>query len=224
MIIEELKLYTSHPQEQWGFYTGALGMEGQKTDSRSFSLRAGTTRLAFEYREGNPYYHFAFNIPPYQYKQALQWLKERAPILRDGDTELIGFSNWNAYAMYFQDPAGNIVEFIARRSLEYPQIEPFSASGILSVSEIGLPVRTVRAGFELLHRQSGLPFYSGNYDNFCAAGDPHGLFIIVDPRNKEWYPTNMPARSFPLELTFREQGRSYRLGLKEEQLSITPAI
>ncbi len=223
MILEELKLYTSHLQAQWDFYTGVLGFEGQKANSHSFSLRAGATRLAFEYREGNSYYHFAFNIPPYQYEQALQWLKVRAPILRDEDTELIDFSNWNAYAMYFHDPAGNIVEFIARRDLEHRAVAPFSASGILSVSEIGLPVRTVRESFELLHRQSGLPFYSGNYDNFCAAGDPHGLFIIVDPRNKEWYPTGRPARSFPLEAIFREQGRSYTLELEEEHLSITPA-
>lgn len=222
MILEELRLYTSNPKEQWDFYTRALGMEGRQNDDSSFILQAGATRLIFEERKGNSYYHFAFNIPPYQYEQALEWLKERVPILSDGDTGLIDFSNWNAYAMYFHDPAGNIVEFIARRDLEYRAKEAFSASSILSVSEIGLPVRNVRESYELLNRQSGTPFYSGNYDNFCAAGDPHGLFIIVDPRNKEWYPTSIPARSFPLELTFREQGRRHALALKEERLSITP--
>ena len=218
MILEELRLHTSRLPEQWAFYTDTLGMEGTRESGRSFILQAGATRLAFEEKEGGPYYHFAFNIPPFQYEEALEWLKERAPILRDGDTELIDFSNWNAFAMYFYDPAGNIVEFIARRDLKFRAKEPFSAKSILSVSEAGLPVHNVRKSFECLAEQAGVPFYSGNYDNFCAAGDPHGLFILVDPRNKQWYPTEKAARSFPLALTFRELGQSYALTLEEEQL------
>ena len=223
MILEELRLFTSSLPDQWAFYTNTLGMKGQREGSQSFSLQAGATRLVFAEREGQPYYHFAFNIPPYQYEPALEWLKQRAPILRDGDAELIDFSNWNAFAMYFHDPAGNIVEFIARRDLAHRAEAPFSAASILSVSEIGLPVRNVRESFEFLHRKSGLPFYSGNCDNFCAAGDPQGLFIIVDPRNKQWYPTEMAARSFPLTLTFREREQSYVLTLEKEQLWVRKA-
>ena len=224
MILEELRLYTSRLAEQWAFYTETLGMEGQMENNRSCILQAGATRLIFEERTGNPYYHFAFNIPSYQYAEALDWLKARVFILRDGDIELIDFANWNAYAMYFHDPAGNIVEFIARRDLEYRATAPFSTSQILSVSEIGLPALSVRESFELLHQQAGVPFYSGNYDNFCAVGGPQGLFIIVDPGNKQWYPTDIPARSFPVTLSFREKSRSFSLTLQDERLSIVPIV
>ncbi len=220
MIIERLKLYTAKPEEQWQFYTETLGFGGNKISSHAFELLAGETLLAFEESGEEPYYHFAFNIPSYQPEEALEWLRDKVDILKDGEEELIDFSNWNAYAMYFSDPAGNIVEFIARRDLDRKTEAPFTTESILSVSEIGLPVEEVETAFRQLEQEAGVPFYSGNKDDFCAAGDPQGLFIIVDHQNKEWYPTDIPARSFPLDVVFREQGRRHFLSLSEAAASV----
>ncbi len=63
-----------------------------------------------------------------------------ALLLEDGEDEA-DFSFWPAHACYFEDPAGNIVELIARYN-ENPKSEsPFSVNSIINISEIGLIVK-----------------------------------------------------------------------------------
>ncbi len=213
MQIQKLQLYTHRLAGQRQFYTQTLGLPLREDSPTAFAVQAGSTRLRFEEVERQHYYHFAFNIPPFQYEEALEWLRARVPLLRDGDTELIDFSNWNAYAMYFEDPGGNILEFIARRDIDAPSPSTFGPDRLLSISEIGLSVASVEAAFAKINAAAAVPFYSGNRENFCAAGDPEGLFIIVDHNNKEWYPTGRPARFFPLTVQFSENGQPYQLQL-----------
>jgi len=221
MKIQRLRLYTSNLQQQKRFYAETLGLPTQDADDGGLVVEAGATMLTFFPAEEPYYYHFAFNISPYQYDAALAWLKSRVIVLSDNGTELIDFSNWNAYAMYFEDAGGNIVEFIARRDLELPEVVPFGSQAIHSVSEIGLSVRQVGEAFDVIHRETALPFYSGNRSNFCAAGDPEGLFILVDPEDKDWYPADRPARMSPLEVHFEEQGQVYKLSLEAGNITIT---
>ena len=216
MKLRTLTLYTPELTPQQHFYGELLGLPTDRAADDLLRVQAGATELVFRLSAAPFYYHFAFNIPPYQYDAALSWLKARLPLLTDNGTELIDFSNWNAYAMYFEDAGGNILEFIARRDLEIAPVAPFGPAGIHSVSEIGLSVQDVGRTFDQIHQVTGLPFYSGNRSNFCAAGNPEGLFIIVDHANKDWYPTDRPARLAPVEAVFEESGRRWRLGLDEE--------
>ena len=79
---------------------------------------------------GNPFYHFAFNIPSNKFEEAFQWMQTRVDLLwlDDYKSYIADFTNWNAKSFYFTDPAGNILEFISRFDLDDIAAEPFSAA------------------------------------------------------------------------------------------------
>jgi catechol-2,3-dioxygenase len=91
--------------------------------------------------------------------------------------------------MYFYDPDKNIVEFIARKGLKVNGKLPFGPKEFVSISEIGLSLPDIKTGYNTLNQMKKLPVYDGDFDKFCAAGDEHGLFIIVNRNSKTWFPT-----------------------------------
>ena len=120
--IISLVLQTSKLADQRRFYTGRLGLPVIAETADSVTLGAGATRLTFTaVATGDPFYHFAFNIPENTLGTAKESLAHRDPPIPlikkpDGGDEY-HFESWNAHAVYFLDPAGNIVEFIARHNL-----------------------------------------------------------------------------------------------------------
>lgn len=224
MKIEQLTLQTYVPRSLYLFYTKTLGLEGEHFDDGCFNITVGQSILRFKPCLSRVYYHFAFNIPSNQFESALAWLQERVEVLPNEEGELlVNFSNWNAFAIYFYDPAGNIVELIARKDLPQANSSVFDAGQILSISEVGLPVQTVKAASDKIMESAGLPFYSGNHKTFNAIGDPEGLFIVVDEEEKNWYPTSKIAQPNPVEVDFWEQGKRYNLQLSPEGLDVLPA-
>jgi len=213
MKLKKIKLKTPDPEQQWAFYTQVLGFEGEHL-AEAIQLRIGESILAFSSveDESHPYYHFAFNIPYNQFQEALDWLKSRVEVLQNEEgSEIVDFVNWNAYAIYFFDPAGNIVEFIAREDVPVRSQDDFSAASVISISEIGIAVADVAGAYEQLKNASGVPVYKAGSATFCPAGNPEGLFIIVDESDKIWYPTEKPALSFPLEAEFEQGGECYTM-------------
>jgi catechol-2,3-dioxygenase len=159
----------------------------------AFHARAyGSTRLRFE-RGPAVCSHFAVNVPPQRFEEAVAWARERAELVQ-GD---VPFPDWRARAAYFFDPGGNLVELIARERA--PGKELF-----LEISEIGLPVSDVGAAVEWLEAQLGLPHFSGNRRDFSAVGDDRGLFILV-PVGRHWLFTEKPAPDAPLRVTIESE-------------------
>jgi hypothetical protein len=58
--------------------------------------------------------------------------------MEDYKSDIADFVNWRAKSVYFFDPAGNIIELIARFDLNNASSEKFSSEQFLSLSEIGL--------------------------------------------------------------------------------------
>ena len=152
------------------------------------SLAAPVRRAAR--RRCSPSYHFAFNIPSDQIESACRWLRARVPVLRGDDgREIVRFESWNASAVYFHDPAGNIVEFIARHDLSHQTDGDFRMDNVLSVSEIGIAVPEslgVLEAAEQVSRTLGLRPYRPIGDDFAALGTEHGLLILV-PEGRPWF-------------------------------------
>lgn len=196
MKIKSLILYTSKLEEQTTFYKDVLGFPIIEASFNHSSFQIGSSVLSFYYRETSTPYHFAFNIPSNQEKEAMQWLKQRVELLRgDENEELIHFEDWNAKAMYFHDKDNNIVEFIARKNLSNESNAPFRAKSLICISEIGVPVQKIDKAYNDLNQIKRLPVYSGDFDRFCAAGDENGLFIIINLEKKKWFPTDEVAYS-----------------------------
>ena len=81
------------------------------------AVEVGETVLEFRAGGGSPFYHFALLVPGDRFEAALAWAGDRVELLPDRETGdvVFDFTNWDAKAVYFHDPAGSIVELIAHR-------------------------------------------------------------------------------------------------------------
>ncbi|BDD10756.1 hypothetical protein FUAX_31880 [Fulvitalea axinellae] len=189
MIFRELKLFTTQLRKQEDFYTKTLGMTLLESEADNFKVLAGRSILEFEQSETATPYHFAFNIPSHSEAEAIEWLKKRVKILTDKQgTEIQDFVNWNAKSMYFYDTDRNIVEFIARRNLEYQTSTPFGGNSIVEISEIGVATSDIEPAFRFLENNLGVSIYDGSFEQFCATGEERALFILVNRNKKDWLP------------------------------------
>lgn len=205
--------------EQLRFYKTTLGFKVLESNSNSFSFQAGATVLEFVQNDSFKPYHFAFNIPSYQEHEALEWLKQRVSILKDGGSEIADFSGWDAKAMYFYDADKNIVEFISRRRISEQRELPFSSNSVLSLSELGLVTDDIPSVYEQLE-PLGLPIFDGNMHRFCAIGDDEGLFITVNPNEKKWFPTDEEIHYTEFEVSVNTDNRERSLAYSNNQIDL----
>jgi len=171
------------------FYLETLKFQVIRDDADGLSLAAGGTELTFVATDrGSPIYHFAFNIPGNKLAAALDWLRPRAPIHREPDgSEIIDFASWNAHAIYFYDPAGNILEFIARHNLPNAAEGEFNERDILYASEIGIVVDDVASAVHAARRDWGLAVFAGTQsEDFAAVGTDEALLIFAK-RGRPWF-------------------------------------
>ncbi len=219
MLIQELQLHAVDLVALKTFYCDILGFKIKGDNSDNFTVECGTSKLTFlktHLVNTNPYYHFAFNIPSNQIKEAHNWLKSRnVDVMETGKDEetdqptyIVDFDEWRAEAVYFYDPAGNIVEFIARQEFSRPSTKPFSIENVISISEIGLVAveKDSKAyAAELREKYDITSFQKGtNRADFWALGADNGL-ILAFREGRNYFPTNLPAARFPLKVLFENR-------------------
>lgn len=160
--------------------------------ARFHGPRYGATRLRFE-RGPAVCSHFAVNVAPDRFEEAVAWARGRFELVQAD----VPFPDWRARAAYFFDPAGNLVELIARDRAPGEEL-------MLEVSEVGLPVADVGEAVGFLESELGLPHFSGDRRNFSAVGDDRGLFILV-PVGRHWLFTEVPASDAPVRVTVESE-------------------
>lgn len=230
MIIRHVKLYCANLSEQKHFYTKKFRFELIKANEGSITFKIGDSLLTFtENKLQNSYYHIAFNIPYGSVDKALKWVKKQVDILHHEKKEIQEFPSWNARAIYFLDPAGNVIEFIGREKLQgegdaHDGDPSFSQKSLLHISEVGLPVFQVSSAANMICGETGIPQFDCQSNTFCAIGDHRGLFIVVDKAEKTWFPSDEQAKAFPLEVDFTQERQDFTLKLQAgDRLEITKA-
>ncbi len=185
------------------FYANQLGLVTHCTE-RELQITLGATSLRFV-QGGAHRYHFAFNIPHNQLEEAAAWLS--VPLLQDKQgAQRFQFEVWRAESLYFLDPAGNILELIARHPLDNASVRPFGPHSLLCVSEVGVACDSVR---ELAAQLQEPFFHDSGSELFVAAGDDEGLIVFVKT-GREWYPdTGVQALPTPLRVRM-EGGKTLR--------------
>lgn len=217
MLLQQLALHTAAPiAEMQDFYTKILGFQSLSASAEAFEVQVGDTRLAFHTTHlvgKKPFYHFAFNIPTNKVEEAAAWLVAQGitplqiPVDTDEEPTVIAeFENWNARAVYFHDPAGNIVEFIARLDSKYMSLKPFTPQSVISVSEIGLACANAKTyAAELREKYDLTSFTKGtNTDVFWALGADNGLFVL-SATSRNWFPTDTQVQHFPMKIAFKNR-------------------
>ncbi len=212
MRLQKVTMQTGDIVSLKAFYQQLLGLNIHYEDERSFELITGPTTIRFESAENaeNPYYHFAWNIPENQYLQVAEWLKSKQITLikePGTDNEILDFTDWNAHALYFYDPAGNIVELIARHNLDNGSDDTFDSQSFLELSEVSVVSKAYARTFDYITKELNIPFWKGNHADFNALGDEHGLFITV-PEGRQWFMSDKQAVCFPIEINFTQDEKN----------------
>lgn len=217
MEIKQVTLQTSAIKKLTEFYSIVMELPVALQSDTGIMVGIGSTELVFQQAStADPFYHFAINIPANKIEEAKAWLSGRVDLIWIGDykSDIADFVNWHAKSVYFFDPAGNILELIARFDLDNKTDEPFSSAQFLSISEVGLVFKEdeLNTRTETLLQQYQLSYFDKQppLPHFRAIGDDEGLFIIV-PENRNWYPTDKPSGGFSIELKFENEGRKWEL-------------
>jgi catechol-2,3-dioxygenase len=205
-----LRLRCADTEELLRFYRDTLELTVERAANDAIEVRFGETVIEFTKSDdgSQPYYHFALNIPHNTLDTAVIWMRHRCPLVQRADGSVIfHFESWNAHAIYFIDPAGNIVEFIARHTLSSdPRYVGtptwFDSSHMLCASEIGVVAPDVASAAAKLKTGLDLPTYHGSSEEFHAVGDEHGLFIVVKT-GRRWFSSDRAAEVFPAEAVVR---------------------
>ncbi|GGR26531.1 hypothetical protein [Deinococcus ruber] len=210
MIIHRATLHAAALSLLAHFYGEILALPVEITPN-TVSIRVGMSTLVYRHAsEFSDTYHVAFEIPRNLVNEAQNWLARRVPLLadQDGVTRFEPSATWNTTNLYFNDPAGNILELIARHDRPTDQSGPFAAHHLLNISEIGLVVPNVPTAVAQLSQLYGLHPFNGQSATFTPVGDHDGMLIVV-PTGRGWFPVQQPAVSAPLSIDF-SQGTELR--------------
>lgn len=191
MKIEQLEIFISNFEETVAFYKDIMKFKSLlRTDSTAFFQIGESTFILHKDEEHNHFYHFAFNINPDVFKEAKNWVQSRLLLSLEKDSDEVEFNEAKATAFYFEDPAGNIVEFIARETSPNASESGYSSKNVLGVSEIGVTVKNMKKESERLINMGILPRNNEpiNYDkylNFMGEYED-GVYIILAPLGRRW--------------------------------------
>lgn len=223
-LIREIRLATAAPlSELAAFYGGSLGLRIDARTATSLTILAGASRITFtptSSERDSPFYHFAFNIPENKLRAARDWQRERTPLieiptqLRDDryPDDVVHFRNWNAHSVFFLDPAGNVVEHIARHDLANGRAGAFGPEDLLCVSEIAFATDDVTGLADEIRTRFELPRYRSASDVVTALGDEHGL-LLVFRRGRNLGFESKPQRRIdvhPVDVTIDRDGGALR--------------
>lgn len=213
MHLKKIKVSTSEVMRLTDFYQNILELNVTTQSPGEILVHCGETELLFREADGDqhPYYHFAFNIPSNQFGTAFTWIQNKTKLtfLKEYNGFVAEFVNWHARSVYFDDPAGNILELICRQDLMDHAKEPFSSSQIRCISEVGivLPAKDFVKSADSFRDKLGLSHFDKQppLPHFQALADDEGLFILV-PEGRVWFGSEKNAVIFDMKVEFENNG------------------
>jgi catechol-2,3-dioxygenase len=224
--IIELNLRARRLNQNRFFWETLMGFTVIDAPSVSqYTLQVGNTKLTFRQSTIQPeledtffpQYHFTISIPSNQIEACLEWvLSQKAtnpatneevtiPIWKDylNDAEIIRRNLYNSQSVFIQDPAGNIVELLARHDMNNTATGTFNNGMFIGISEVGIVTRDVRKTAALLKETFGVEEVLGSSNSFKPMGGATGLLKLIVP-GKPWIPTeNELAVDHEMELTIK---------------------
>lgn len=184
-------LTTTSLAEMKKFYAETIGLPVVTDKPEELTIKAGETTITFirSNEENRPFYHFAFNIPENKIQKALEWQRKKTPVIHPNPEgtkdQVVNFAHWNAHSIFFLDPAGNLLEYIARHGLANATEGDFSVNDILYASEIAFIVDDVNASGKELQTGLNIKEYKPLTHNFWPIGDESGLLLVLQ-KGRVW--------------------------------------
>ncbi|SDN97459.1 VOC family protein [Halobacillus sp. SY10] len=210
MEIESVILKARDIDSMRRFYIDLLNFTEIERQEGCLSIKVGHSVLQFleEKEARKPFYHFAFNIPSNQFKEAKDWVRDKVCLNTEGDKDEIVFERLGGRSFYFNDPGGNIVEFISREQSPLHS-GPFCTETLLNISEMSLTVSHVLKASEELQR-IGLTSRDNDpinraYLNFMGDDGSDSYLLLVEPERR-WIFSTQVSEVHPLEVVVKNIG------------------
>ena len=215
-MIKYATFYTDKLKAMKRFYGNLLELDIVESTESLFTVRIGESELTFKHSDQSAFYHYAINIPGNQFSMMKHWVQDRVTFNREEGRDEVYFPSFDADSMYFEDPAGNVVELIGRRKRDL--FGDLTKESFLNISEVGVVTPFVTEVGEQL-QDLGIPLRNGTDVNpadlnFLGRGD---TYIVLVPPGRRWYFSKKESETFPLELTWN--GEQIRLDEKGKLLS-----
>lgn len=209
MRIVRLTLDCADLGAQEEFWAGTLGLAVARPGEDELDVVLDSSVIRFRRAASGtaPRHHFAINVPPGSIERAAAWVAERAEPLSfhdypgEEDGATIVHADRGTPAVYFLDPAGNVVELIANEWIGDGSRGGFGPEDLLDLAEVGIaaadPAATCAAVGEFLGEDV---YWSVGPDRVLTAiGDARAV-VIVAQRDRGWIPVDLPARPTPTEI------------------------
>lgn len=200
-----VKLQTNQLNAMKFFYESILGFKVVEEAHNKFTIQTGLTAVTFSDERviKNPFYHFAFDIPSNQFNNAKEWIKQKVQLSTENDNDEVYFESIKAKSLYFEDPAGNIVEFISRLEDSPKSNLPFTIDSVIKMSEMSLVVEdTVAVANELkkmaLFKRDQQPVLPNSLSFIGTRKHPVYL-LLVSPKRR-WFFSKKEAVVYPQEI------------------------
>ena len=217
MFLTDVILHAGDIASLMTFYRDVLGLPILEEKADFLAVRVGQTRLAFkkDLSGWRGAAHFAIDVPVSQFDQAMEWIAARTPLLTDSQGSAVFYNqSWNTRQLYFQDAAGNFVEFIGHANEPSPGRAFFDELSFQRIIEIGIPTLNVRKSLsDLLLVMPGVKVYRNGLDGATAVGDRNGMLVLID-KGRSWFPAmgGQPADFVPLQVEILQTtGGTFRL-------------
>ncbi|RLQ90806.1 serine hydrolase [Planomicrobium sp. Y74] len=198
-MFKKVTLYTNKLDEVKGFYEYQLGFRIVEEGESSFMLAIGESQLIFRESNRPAFYHFAFNIPGNQFTLAKGWASSRVELNRQEGMDEIYYANFDADAFYFEDPAGNIVEFIGRRNTD--KMGNFTVDSLLNISEVSITTPHVaEVGKHIEDMEIPVRGNKGiDPDSLNFLGQGAAFILLVAPK-RTWYFSKRKSEVHPVSI------------------------
>ena len=211
MRITEATLYTNRLDEMKRFYVEKLGLSVGDEDSTRFQIELGEDTLIFQeaVTAQERQYHFAINIQANRFKEAKEWIMSRVPLLTEEGEDEIYFEGIDASSLYFYDADENVIELIARHSINpESNIESFSSNEFLGIGEMSLTVEDPSLVAQELET-IGVRRRDGNsidprHLNFIGPPN-HNTYILLVPRGRVWLFSPKLSIPSPIQMVLDQQ-------------------
>ena len=200
-----VKLQTNQLNAMKFFYESILGFKVVEEAHNKFTIQTGLTAVTFSDERviNNPFYHFAFDIPSNQFNSAKEWIKQKVQLSTENDEDEVYFDSIKARSLYFEDPAGNIVEFISRLEDSPKSNLPFTIDHVIKMSEMSLVVEDKITVANELNKMAlserDQQHISTNSLSFIGTRKHPVYLLLVDPKRK-WFFSKKEAVVYPQEI------------------------
>lgn len=220
MRIKTLTLYSNDLESQKSFYQHTLGFNLAEETNDFFSVDIGWTKLTFKKSDETHHYHYCFLIPANKLDETYKWFEGRMDIIKNSETSIFSFEDWNARSFYFYDGNRNLAECIVRYDLTFESGGDFTINDLLCINEIGSPTKNIQKTNQMLESSIGSHFWKGDDYRFGTNGNQEGLLLLVNPVEKKfWFPADDPIIPSPYKAEIETNKGSFDLVYYKENLS-----